>query len=78
MHEQVTGAKLPPVGALAYLGDGVHSLYIRKMLVKSGISRPGDLSRTALAYITAERQADAFRRIENHLLPDELDVARRA
>ena len=78
MHEKVTGASLPSVQALAYLGDACHSLYIRRMLVGRGISRAGVLNREALAYVTAEAQAEAFGRIEPLLLDDEREVFRRA
>lgn len=78
MHEKVTGAQLPSVAALSYLGDARHSLYVRRMLVAEGISKSGELNRRSLEYVTAEAQAQMYRRIEPHLLDDERDVARRA
>ena len=78
MHEKITGAALPSVQALAYLGDACHSLYVRRMLVERGLSKSGDLNRAALEYITAERQAEMYRKIEPLLLDDERDVFRRA
>ena len=78
MHEKIVGARLPSVAALAYLGDAYHSLYIRKMLVKQGISKSNELNKEALKFITAEAQADAYRRIEDMLLDDEREVFRRA
>ena len=78
MHEKISGAALPSVQALAYLGDAYHSLYVRRMLVGRGISKSGELNRVALEYITAERQAEMYRRIEPLLLDDERDVFRRA
>ena len=33
MHDYIKGAQLPSVISLAYLGDAVYSLYIRKMLI---------------------------------------------
>ncbi len=74
----ITGAKLPSVMALAYLGDARHSLYVRRMLVDEGISKSGELNRRALEYITAEAQAKMYRKIEPHLTEDEHSVARRA
>lgn len=78
MHECLIGASLPTVAALAYLGDARHSLYVRHMLVKRGISKSGDLNEAALTYITAEAQAKMMRKIEHLLLEDEMDVYRRA
>ncbi len=78
MHDPILGAELPSVMALSYLGDARHSLYIRRMLVKRGISKSGALNEAALLYVTAEAQADAVRRISDRLLPDELEVYKRA
>ena len=78
MHEKINGAALPSVQALAYLGDACHSLYVRRMLVGRGISKSGELNRAALEYITAEGQAEMYRKIEPLLLEDERDVFRRA
>ena len=78
MQEKSIGANLPPVLALAFLGDARHSLFIRKMLVKSGIAKSGELNTLAQKYVTAEAQAEAFARIEGHLTEDELGVFRRA
>ena len=78
MHDKITGASLPSVQALAYLGDAYHSLYVRAMLVGRGISKSGELNRQALKYVTAEAQAEMLRKIEHLLLDDERDVFRRA
>ncbi len=78
MHDKVLGSQLPPVLALAYLGDAEYSLFVRRMLVGRGISHIGDLNREALAYVTAERQAARMRKIEPFLTEDERDVYRRA
>ena len=78
MHERITGAALPSVGALSYVGDARHSLYVRTMLVKRGVSKSGELNELALAYVTAEAQAEAFSKIEDLLLDDEREVFKRA
>ena len=78
MHDPVIGASLPSVMALAYLGDARHSLYIRRMLVEKGLSKSGALNEAALSYVTAESQAAALRKIYDKLLPDEVEVYRRA
>ena len=78
MHENLIGAALPTVAALAYLGDARHALYVRRMLVERGICKSGELNEAALLYVTAEAQAAMMRRIESLLLEDERDVYRRA
>ncbi len=78
MHEYILGAKLPSVSALAYLGDAVYSLHVRKMLIRRGCEKSGELNRLALDYVTAERQARLMRKIEPLLLRDEREVFRRA
>ena len=78
MHEKIRGAALPSVGALSYIGDARHSLYVRTMLVKRGISKSGELNEMALRYVTAEAQAEAYAKIEDLLLEDERDVFKRA
>ena len=62
MHEKVLGASLPSTQALAYLGDAAYSLFVRRMLVESGLSKAKDLNRETLKYVTAEAQAEMYRR----------------
>ncbi len=78
MHGKLTGAQLPSVAALSYLGDACHTLYVRKMLVNRGISKSGELNKRALEYVTAEAQAKMYQKIEAYLSDDERDVFRRA
>lgn len=78
MHERINGTALPSVQALAYLGDACHSLYVRRMLVAKGVSKSGELNRLSLGFVTCERQAEMFARIEPLLLDDEREVYRRA
>ena len=78
LHDKILGADLPSTQALAYLGDAAYSLFVRRMLVESGLTKAKDLNREALKYVTAEAQAEMYRRIEHLLLDDERDVFRRA
>ncbi len=78
MHEKAVGGSLPSVAALSYLGDSVHSLYVRRMLVEKGISKSGELNARSLEYVTAEAQAKMYEKTEALLLDDERDVFRRA
>ena len=78
MHERKLGSELPSVGALAFLGDAVHTLYVRRRLVDGGTARSGDLTELSHKYVTASAQAQMLRKIEHLLLDDERDVFRRA
>ena len=78
MHDRIIGAVLPSVQALSFLGDAVHSLYVRRMLIERGHCKSGDLNVAAQRYVTAEAQADMLRRVKPMLLEDELEVYRRA
>ena len=49
--------------ALAYLGDCVLELCVRRHLVESGFSTSRNLNREALAYVRASAQAEAMKRI---------------
>lgn len=51
------------VPALAYLGDCVLELLVRRRLVLSGLAKSGELNRAALQYVCAAAQADATGRI---------------
>ena len=78
MHEKIIAANMPGVQALSYIGDSRHSLYVRLLLVKKGIAKSGDLNKAALEYVTAEAQAETFKRIEPYLTEEERDAYRRA
>lgn len=63
--------------ALAYLGDSVIELKVRKLLVDMGVSGSGDLNRAALLYVKAGAQAAAMRRILPLLSEDETAIFKR-
>ena len=44
MHEFVKGADLPSAASLSFLGDAVHSLYVRRMLIGRGMCKSGELN----------------------------------
>ena len=77
-EDEVLGTSLPSSGALAYLGDARHALFVRRMLVERGYTKSGDLNRMALNYVTAEAQALAYRKIEHSFTELERAVWRRA
>lgn len=60
------------IPALAYLGDSVLELTVRRELVlRRGISTAGDLNRASLAYVSAGAQSAAMERILPHLTEEE-------
>lgn len=67
---------LPPL-LLAYVGDAVFELYIRKKLVLSGARPLYQLHREAVRHVEAHGQSRILGIIEPHLAPLELDIVRR-
>lgn len=59
---------------LAYLGDAVLEVLVRRRIVEEGTAHP---SEAALSYVTAAAQSDALERILPHLTEIEADVYRR-
>lgn len=43
--------------ALAYIGDAVYEIYIRKFLINKGIEKVNDLQKEATKYVSARGQA---------------------
>lgn len=78
MQEKINHAALPSSAALAYLGDAVHSIYVREAVVRKNLTKSKDLHNAANGVINASNQAQLFRRIEHMLTEDERDVFRRA
>ena len=78
-HESV---EMIPPGVLAYIGDAVYELYVRESLLKEGLEGEyfdlDDLHKEAVSRVCATAQAQALADLESFLLPDEVDVARRA
>ena len=60
---------------LAFLGDAVYELYVRRLLIESGANRPPD---EAVKYVCASAQSEAFSRVEGMLTGEETDVYHRA
>ena len=60
---------------LAYLGDGVYEVYIRRHLVKGGIVKPQMLQRYATHYVSAKAQAGLITRMQDLKMLDEAELA---
>jgi ribonuclease III family protein len=64
--------------ALAYIGDGVYEIFVRKMMVSRGWAAADHLHRETVKYVRAESQAYAVKKINDMLTPEEQDLIRRA
>lgn len=64
---------------LAYLGDAVYEVYVRKYLIDKGIAKVEDLQKEAINYVSAKNQS----KILNYLIDDdmlsleEIDIVKR-
>lgn len=63
--------------ALAYLGDCVIELCVRRLLVERGLSTSAHLNAAALDYVRAPAQAEAMKRLTDHLTDEEAAFFRR-
>ena len=63
---------------LAYVGDGVHTLYVRMSALASTTGKADKLHKYVTARVNAGAQAECMRRIESVLNEDEEDIFRRA
>ena len=66
--------------ALAYLGDAVYELYIRKYLTSKGNYKVKDLQDMAINYVSAKAQSKLLDKMieDKFLTQEELDVVKRA
>lgn len=62
---------------LAYMGDAVYELYVRKMLVAKANTQVDKLHKSAIQIVKAEAQCEAFRKIENELTEKEMAIFKR-
>ena len=61
---------------MAYVGDTVHDLYVRSMILSRGMA-VGKMHRQAVRMVSAGAQARMLERIEPELTLEEADIARR-
>ena len=61
---------------MAYVGDTVHDLYVRSMLLSRGMA-VGKMHRQAVRMVSAGAQARMLERIEPEMTQEEADIARR-
>lgn len=65
--------------ALAYLGDAVYEVYIRKYLLSKGICKVNDLQKEAVKYVSARGQCYYLDKLldSNFLKEEEISVVKR-
>ena len=65
--------------ALAFEGDAVYSMYIRRHLIFQGLTKPNQLHREAIKYVSAKAQANLiFLMLEEGILTEkEEDIYKR-
>lgn len=64
---------------LAYLGDAIYEVYIRKYLIEKGIALVEDLQKEAVKYVSAKGQSKILKKLEedNFLSEEEMNVVKR-
>ena len=66
-------------GTLAFIGDAVYELFVRRMLVEAGGHDPEKLHIEAVKYVRAESQAYAIKRLmEGFLSEEEIELVKKA
>ena len=65
---------------LAYMGDAIYEMYIRKYLIKKNISKVDKLQKEAIKYVSAKAQAKTITTLiqDNKLTDTELEIFYRA
>lgn len=65
---------------LAYLGDAVYEVYIRKHLINKGICKVNELQKESINYVSASAQSNYLDKlIENNFLSEkEINIVKRA
>lgn len=64
--------------ALAYMGDAVYELFVRKNLIEAGISRGNNLHKAATKHVKAAAQAQAVKSMFDELSEGEQRLVKRA
>ena len=71
-------ARLMNAVVLAYIGDGVQSLYVRKKLAYSSTAKTGELNKREAKIVCATAQARAAAALEEQFTEEELGIYKRA
>lgn len=65
--------------ALAYMGDAIYEVYVRRHLLASGLTKPTKLHHTATKYVSAKAQAFLIEKMKEQrlLTPAEVEFYKR-
>lgn len=75
----MTASKELNIASLAFIGDAVYELYVRKHVMESGVAHSDVLHKMAVEYVSAEGQAKVIRVLmEGELTEDETALVKRA
>ena len=79
-NHELSKAKLKDYNSLvfAFLGDSIHTLFIRSMLVMNSTSKVGSLHKKTSEFVKASAQAKALDAIMNDLTEEELRIVKTA
>ncbi|MCR5182749.1 MAG: ribonuclease III [Clostridia bacterium] len=67
------------MAALAFIGDAVYEVYVRKHVMETGAAHSDVLHKMAVEYVSAEGQAKTIKALmEEELTEDELALVKRA
>ena len=78
MDERIRQTDLPTVAALAYIGDAVHGLDIRRRAVARGLCKSGALHDFSTRFVNAAAQAAMLGALSDMLSEEEAELCRRA
>lgn len=70
--------ELPTAVELAYIGDAVWELHVRRQILANGPGTMDDIHRQTVSRVQASEQATVWRGIKEFVTDEELSVARRA
>lgn len=66
-----------PSLTLAYIGDGVYEIAVRRYLLESGIKKADEIHKEAVKYVKATFQSDFYHFLGDKLSEEELAVMKR-
>jgi ribonuclease-3 family protein len=64
-------SKVSNTTALAYIGDAVYEVYVRKYVMEHGPARVDKMNKQAISFVCADGQAKAARKLMEGFLTDE-------
>ena len=62
---------------LAFIGDGVHTLFVREKVLNQNINKMDNYHKDAAKFCKASTQAKVIKALIDNLSPDEQDIVRR-